>query len=151
MSLVLVAGFIVADPNTGKTLLGLQPIDPIDAATREATGWSVPLRPVVCDLRPAARPIHAGPASVARRRFGQSPRRPVDRRPKDLYRNHRQVAVFLPGRMLYADGLGAVFAFGGIYAASVFSWGAMELGLFGIISLSPARLARALVARSTIA
>ena len=35
--------------------------------------------------------------------------------------------------MLYADGLGAVFAFGGIYAASVFRWGASELGLFGII------------------
>ena len=35
--------------------------------------------------------------------------------------------------MLYADGLGAVFAFGGIYAASVFGWGATELGLFGIV------------------
>ena len=35
--------------------------------------------------------------------------------------------------MLYADGLGAVFAFGGIYAGTVFGWGATELGLFGII------------------
>jgi UMF1 family MFS transporter len=35
--------------------------------------------------------------------------------------------------MLYADGLGAVFAFGGIYAASVFGWGATELGLFGMV------------------
>ena len=35
--------------------------------------------------------------------------------------------------MLYADGLGAVFAFGGIYAATVFGWGATELGLFGIV------------------
>ncbi len=35
--------------------------------------------------------------------------------------------------MLYADGLGAIFAFGGIYAATVFGWGATELGLFGII------------------
>ncbi|MCJ7597888.1 MAG: MFS transporter, partial [Methyloceanibacter sp.] len=34
---------------------------------------------------------------------------------------------------LYADGLGAVFAFGGIYAATVFGWGATELGLFGIV------------------
>jgi UMF1 family MFS transporter len=52
---------------------------------------------------------------------------------KDLYQNHRQIALFLLARMLYADGLGAVFAFGGIYAASVFGWGASELGLFGII------------------
>ena len=49
------------------------------------------------------------------------------------YRDHRQIALFLLARMLYADGLGAVFAFGGIYAASVFGWGATELGLFGIV------------------
>ena len=41
--------------------------------------------------------------------------------------------MFLLARMLYADGLGAVFAFGGIYAATVFGWGATELGLFGIV------------------
>ena len=52
---------------------------------------------------------------------------------KDLLRHHRTVALFLLARMLYADGLGAVFAFGGIYAASVFGWGATELGLFGIL------------------
>ena len=34
VSLVLVAGFIVADPDTGKTVLGLDPIMPVDAATR---------------------------------------------------------------------------------------------------------------------
>jgi UMF1 family MFS transporter len=52
---------------------------------------------------------------------------------KELVRDHGQVALFLLARMLYADGLGAVFAFGGIYAATVFGWGATELGLFGII------------------
>jgi UMF1 family MFS transporter len=48
-------------------------------------------------------------------------------------RNHFEIALFLVARMLYADGLGAVFAFGGVYAATVFDWGAAELGLFGII------------------
>ncbi len=52
---------------------------------------------------------------------------------KDLVRNHGAIALFLIARMLYADGLGAVFAFGGIYAGSVFGWGATELGLFGIV------------------
>jgi UMF1 family MFS transporter len=52
---------------------------------------------------------------------------------RDLVHNHGQVALFLVARMLYADGLGAVFAFGGIYAATVFGWGAAELGRFGII------------------
>jgi UMF1 family MFS transporter len=48
-------------------------------------------------------------------------------------RHYKNVAFFLIAHTLYADGLGAVFAFGGIYAASVFGWGAAELGLFGII------------------
>ena len=54
-------------------------------------------------------------------------------RVRHLIRDHAQVALFLLARMLYADGLGAIFAFGGIYAATVFGWGATELGLFGII------------------
>ncbi len=35
VSLALLAGLVVADPNTGKTLLGLKPLIPLDAATRE--------------------------------------------------------------------------------------------------------------------
>jgi MFS-type transporter involved in bile tolerance (Atg22 family) len=34
VSLVLVAGFIIADPDTGKTLIGLNPVVPVDMATR---------------------------------------------------------------------------------------------------------------------
>src|SRR6478736_2831508 len=95
VSLVLVAGFVVVDPNTGKTLLGLQPIVPINAATREGDRL-------------------VGPFSA-------------------LWYVIFVLPLFLLARMLYADGLGAVFAFGGIYAASVFGWGPMELGVFGII------------------
>ena len=40
---------------------------------------------------------------------------------------------FLVARMIYTDGLTAIFTFGGIYGASVFGWGPLELGLFGII------------------
>ena len=41
--------------------------------------------------------------------------------------------IFLIARMLYTDGLTAIFTFGGIYGASVFSWGPLELGMFGIV------------------
>ena len=41
--------------------------------------------------------------------------------------------IFLIARMLFTDGLTAIFAFGGIYGASVFGWGPLELGIFGII------------------
>jgi UMF1 family MFS transporter len=35
--------------------------------------------------------------------------------------------------MIYANGLGALFAFGGIYAAGNFGWGSIEIGVFGIL------------------
>lgn len=48
-------------------------------------------------------------------------------------RRHREVFLYLAARMLYNDGLAAIFAFGGIYAAGRFGWGATELGLFGVV------------------
>jgi MFS transporter, UMF1 family len=134
VSLVLVAGFIVADPDTGKTLLGLKPIITIDIATRaderlvgpfSALWYLIFVLPLFLFTpdRPGTRTAAPVKAGLTQLIIGI----------KDLYRNHRQVALFLIARMLYADGLGAVFAFGGIYAATVFGWGASELGLFGII------------------
>lgn len=42
---------------------------------------------------------------------------------------------FLIARMIYYDGLNAIFIFGGVYVASQFGWGLLELGLFGILTL----------------
>ena len=120
VSLVLVAGFIVANPDTGKTVLGLSPIMPVDVATRaderlvgpfSALWYLIFVLPLFLFTpdRPgtrAAAPVKTGITQL----FAGA---------KDLYLNHRQIALFLLARMLYADGLGAVFAFGGIYAARV--------------------------------
>jgi UMF1 family MFS transporter len=134
MSLALMAGFVVAEPSSGKTLLGLDPLVQLNAATRQSDRlvgpfsalWYVvfviplflftPDRPSVPTT---SAPISAGLALLAKTA-------------REL-RHYKDVVFFLIAHMLYADGLGAVFAFGGIYAASVFGWGAAELGLFGII------------------
>lgn len=50
-------------------------------------------------------------------------------------RSYGNLVRFLIGRMIYADGLGAVFSFGGIYAAAIFGWGSLELGVLGLIML----------------
>jgi UMF1 family MFS transporter len=135
VSLVVVAGLIVADPISGKTLLGLKPLVPLEPASREGDRLIGPFSAVwylvfVLPLflftpdRPAATRISA-PVSTGLAQLASGVR--------ELCRHHWQVALFLIARMLYADGLGAVFAFGGIYAATVFGWGALELGLFGIV------------------
>lgn len=48
-------------------------------------------------------------------------------------RRHRNIAIFLAGRMASYDGLNALFAFGGIYAAGIFGWSLTEIGIFGIL------------------
>lgn len=48
-------------------------------------------------------------------------------------RRQPHIVRFLVARMLYIDGLGAIFAFGGVYAAGVFGWRTTTLGIFGII------------------
>lgn len=42
---------------------------------------------------------------------------------------------YLISRMIYYDGLNAIFAFGGIYIQGQLGWGLLELGLFGILTL----------------
>ncbi len=50
-------------------------------------------------------------------------------------RSYSNVIRFLIARMIYNDGLGAIFTFGGIYAAVVFGWGSLQLGVAGLIML----------------
>jgi UMF1 family MFS transporter len=45
----------------------------------------------------------------------------------------RNVGRFLLARMIYQDGLTAIFAFGGIYAAVIFGWKIETLAVFGIV------------------
>lgn len=48
-------------------------------------------------------------------------------------RQHRNTAIFLASRMIYNDGQNVMLAFGGVYAAGVFHWGATESAVYGII------------------
>jgi UMF1 family MFS transporter len=72
---------------------------------------------------------------------GMAPRQAVRKGLKSLGKTLRRVreysnaARFLLGRMIYNDGLGAVFSFGGVYAAAVLGWGSLELGTFGLLML----------------
>jgi UMF1 family MFS transporter len=135
LSLALVAGFIVSSPTTGKTLFGFVPIVALDAATREADRLVGPIAALWFALFmipffffvPDPRPKPLAPGEIR-----PSPARQLWKTVKQLPQN-RDILFFLIARMLYADGLSAIFAFGGIYGTAVFGWGAMELGLFGII------------------
>lgn len=133
ISLAIMAGLVAASPSTGKTLLGLDPLLALDAASRQGdrlvgpfsaiwyAAFMIPFFLFVPDIRTSPAPARGTSAAAALwDTIRQLPQ-------------HRDMLFFLIARMIYADGLAAIFAFGGIYGAAVFGWGALELGLFGIV------------------
>jgi UMF1 family MFS transporter len=134
LSLVLVLGFLVANPDSGLTLLGIAPILGLDPAAFEgdrAAGPFTALWYAVFVL-----PLFLfTPDKERRLRLRFASRVGIAKLRKTLLslRRHSNVALYLLSHMIYADGLVALFAFGGIYAAGTFGWTSFELGLFGIL------------------
>ena len=134
LSLILVLGFLAANPDTGRTLFGLAPLfglDPVshqgDRITGPLTGiWFVifvlPMFLFTPDY-PARRPIREAlreGLSGLKRTLGELPKQ-------------KSLATFLLANMIYTDGLVSLFAFGGIYAAGTFGWHTIQIGSFGIL------------------
>ncbi|MBK9078426.1 MAG: MFS transporter [Hyphomicrobium sp.] len=133
-SLALVAGFLVPLPEEAKTLLGLDPLLQLNAIEHQGdriTGpfaalwfslFIIPFFLFVPDKRP---PVHT---LASRKSAGAELWDTLKSLP-----SMPSLLIFLLARMLYTDGLTAIFTFGGIYGASVFNWGPLELGIFGIV------------------
>ena len=135
VSLALTLAFLAAPPQTGLTLAGIPPAFGLDPATHggdRVTGpfaalwfavFVLPMFLLTPDMPRTGRPLAAaareGMAGLARTVRGL-------RGQRDLFR-------FLLANMIYADGLVALFAFGGIYAAGTFGWTTTEIGVFGIL------------------
>ncbi|MDK9695158.1 MAG: MFS transporter [Siculibacillus sp.] len=134
VSLVLVLGFLAADTATGRTLLGLPPLfglDPATGAGPRAAGPFSALWFVVFALPMFLFTPDAGRGGRAAETIGAGLARLADTA-RDL-RAVPGLGRFLIANMIYTDGLVALFAFGGIYAAGVFGWSTIELGIFGIL------------------
>lgn len=134
VSLVVTLGFLAANPQTGRTILGLIPLFGLDAGMHEGDRAAGPLSavwfivfvlpmflftPDYAARRPIRAAIREGLATL-RRTLRELP-------------HARDAALFLVANMIYTDGLVALFAFGGIYAAGTFGWGTIEIGSFGIL------------------
>lgn len=135
VSLVIVLGFLAADPTSGKTFFGLEPLFGLEPAEREGdriTGpfsavwflvFVMPLFLFTPDIARSTVPLKSAVAQSLTQVRGTL---------RDAKR-HQGVLRFLIANMVYQDALVALFAFGGIYGAGVFGWQATELGLFGIM------------------
>lgn len=137
LSLVATAGFLVADGETGKTMLGFDPVVSIADLEHEGERLIGPFCALWYFI--FVLPLFAFTPDPGMGRSVNGPGSAVQRGLVQLRETfihvgrYSNIVRFLVARMLYADGLGAIFAFGGLYAAAVFGWSATELGLFGII------------------
>src|SRR5437588_3401028 len=134
LSLVLVLGFLAANPESGRTLFGLKPLFALDPVTHQGDRIAGPLTGIwfIIFVLPM---------------FLLTPDYPAKRSPRDALREglielkqtlaelpkQKSLAAFLLANMIYTDGLVSLFAFGGIYAAGTFGWNTIQIGTFGII------------------
>jgi MFS transporter, UMF1 family len=136
VSLALTLGFLAANPDTGKTLLGSAPALGLDPATRAGDRASGPLSALwfLLFVLPMFLLTPDRPRMMA---LGQAVREGLAELKITLRAllkpERRNLATFLLANMIYADALAALFAFGGIYAAGVFGWGTIQIGIFGIL------------------
>jgi len=134
LSLILVLGFLAANPDTGRTLFGFSPLFGLDPVTHEGDRITGPLTGIwfiifvlpmflLTPDYPARRPLRAAlreGLTDLRQTLGELPKQ-------------KAMATFLLANMIYTDGLVSLFAFGGIYAAGTFGWHTIQIGTFGII------------------
>lgn len=132
--LIFVIAFLAASPETGKTLIGLPPLfglDPLQGEDARATGPISALWYMVFVL-----PMFLFTPDA---RHGSSTTNAVEAGLADLKTTLRElrrrtgIARFLIARMIYQDGVNALLALGGGFAAGMFNWSITEIGLFGII------------------
>jgi UMF1 family MFS transporter len=135
IALVLVLGFMAGRPETGRTMLGFEPILGLDAATREGDRASGPLTAIwyVVFMIPmllwtpdvARRASTRGAVGRGLRELGETLRR---------LPSQRSYFSFLISSMFYRDALNSLYSFGGIYAAGVLGWSIVQIGIFGILA-----------------
>ncbi len=136
VALVIMLGFFAENATTGRTILGLEPAFGLDPQAREGTRFVGPLTAIwyvvfmipfflwVRDPPPVVRP--AGTVRAALRGLGHTVRT-LPKRPS--------LFSYLAASMFYRDGLNGMYAFGGIYAAGVLGWSAVDTGVFGILAI----------------
>lgn len=145
LALVATLGFFAESAATGRTFLGLAPAFGLDPEAREGTRFVGPLTalwyaafmvPFFVFVRDVPSPLGRGgpgPGPGRRGAVGEGLRR-LGRTVAALP-GRPSLAAYLGASMLYRDALNGIYAFGGLYAAGVLGWSAVDTGLFGILAI----------------
>ncbi|MDQ1187387.1 MFS transporter [Agrobacterium larrymoorei] len=132
--LIFIVLFMAASPQTGLTIIGLPPLFGLNPATGEDARITGPIAaiwyfifilpmffftPDVKKGLPLGRAVRSGLSEL------KSTLKELRHRPL--------ITRFLIARMLYQDGVNGLLILGGAFAAGMFGWATMEIGIYGII------------------
>ena len=134
IALIFVVACLAASPDTGKTLLGLDPLfglDPLKGEDARATGplsalwYLIFIMPMMLFT----------PDSAKGKPLGIAVREGIAELWETVREARKRAGIFrfLVARMIYQDGVNALLALGGTFAAVMFAWSITEIGIYGII------------------
>lgn len=133
VALVIMLLFFTEGADSGRTLLGMEPLFGLDPEAREGTRFVGPFTALwfvlfmipffwwVREPKTEARPLHLGRAFASLRDLIRS------------LRYRRSLTAYLASSLFYRDALNALYGFGGIYASGVLGWSIIQIGTFGIV------------------
>jgi UMF1 family MFS transporter len=134
IALIAIVLFVAGSPETGRTIIGMKPLfglDPVSGEDARITGpfaalwYLVFVLPMFLFTPDVAKGLRAGPAI----RTGLEELRAT----LGEVRGKAGIFRFLLARMIYQDGVNALLALGGAFAALMFGWSTTEIGVYGII------------------
>jgi UMF1 family MFS transporter len=132
--LIIVLTLLAGSAATGKTLIGIEPLFGLSPASGEDARVTGPLSALwyLAFILPM---FLFTPDRGTRRPMGEAVRLGLSEMRQTLGELRRRAGLmrFLIARMLYQDGIGALLALGGGFAAGMFGWSIIELGIYGII------------------
>lgn len=125
-----------ANPETGKTLLGIQPLFGFDAARGEDARMTAPYAALWYAIFILPMLLFT-PDSSSGKSFAFA----IKQGFQDLWQTlkhlwqRKKLLRFFIARMIYQDGVNGLLALGGVFAAGLFGWQTFEIGVYGILLL----------------
>lgn len=134
IALIFVILFLAGSQETGLTLIGTEPLFGLDPKLGEDARATGPLSALwyFVFILPM---FFLTPDGIRGKALGPAVRDGLAELKSTLGEVRRRSGIlrFLIARMIYQDGVNALLALGGIFAAAMFGWSITEIGLFGII------------------
>ncbi len=132
--LIVVVTLLAANPDTGRTLVGALPLFGLDAAQGEDARITGPVAALwyALFILPMFLFTPDAPKRLPFRAAVGAGIRELASTLSEL-RQRSGLARFLVARMLYQDGVNGLLILGGVFAAGMFGWATIEIGIYGII------------------